>query len=483
MRLAILLSVMFLSAPLAAAPSTYLDVCTSGCAFNDVQAAIDSITDSGKTRPYTIFIEAGVLSVDSDITLSGKDYINFVGHGPGASVIEASAEWFSDTSTGDLLTIANASHLTFRGITIDALENDDGSHNVDFAAVITTDCDEIVMDDMELRASVYAWWHRDLTPDNGRFRTFNSEFFARHYALVFDTGIWHFFGSNLRAVNDGSKSQQGGQGNNENAFSIQQRGGILVVWGSHLHAEASTAAGLNQVIAYRMEDPSPSTPQDREATFVGTTLHAKLAADAPAFVETIDLFNGLSEIHLVGSELLYESPEGDGQGGGGGGHIVVGLGYRNTAKGTTVDITSSDFIDGGGVNNPDGSFSIPAARADLAQLFSCGGRPNRNDCQPRIRTNGTRLRTVVDLGGKPIEPDVASLDPTTNMQSGTATFLAANSVLVTLPVELPSTDYQVFITGSTLEGFWVSNKTTTGFTINSSAPGGSSAAVDWLMVR
>jgi len=63
-------------------------------------------------------------------------------------------------------------------------------------------------------------------------------------------------------------------------------------------------------------------------------------------------------------------------------------------------------------------------------------------------------------------------------QRGSATFASSNSVVVTLPVALPDTNYSVGISGSASETFYVTGKTTSSFTIRSSNAT-STATVDW----
>ena len=59
---------------------------------------------------------------------------------------------------------------------------------------------------------------------------------------------------------------------------------------------------------------------------------------------------------------------------------------------------------------------------------------------------------------------------------------AATSLAVTLPVTLPSTNYAVYVTPQWNTSYWITGKTTTGFTINfgTAAPTGGSA-LDWVI--
>lgn len=64
---------------------------------------------------------------------------------------------------------------------------------------------------------------------------------------------------------------------------------------------------------------------------------------------------------------------------------------------------------------------------------------------------------------------------------GTATFVADTSVAVTLPVAQPDTNYTVTINGVDNRTYWVTAKSTTGFTLNASAS--NSDVVGWAVMR
>jgi len=103
------------TATFAASPY-YKEVCASGCAFPNVQSAIDSIVDSGPDKVYTVFIDSGVLESDVSITTNSKSYINFVGRGMGTSILRASTVWFqnvaSGATSGDFFDLTGSSNIT-----------------------------------------------------------------------------------------------------------------------------------------------------------------------------------------------------------------------------------------------------------------------------------------------------------------------------------------------------------------------------------
>lgn len=65
--------------------------------------------------------------------------------------------------------------------------------------------------------------------------------------------------------------------------------------------------------------------------------------------------------------------------------------------------------------------------------------------------------------------------------SSTSTFAAATTVAVVLTVAEPDTNYFVLLENSENQTLWITSKTTTGFTINSSVS--NSTTVSWLIYR
>lgn len=66
-------------------------------------------------------------------------------------------------------------------------------------------------------------------------------------------------------------------------------------------------------------------------------------------------------------------------------------------------------------------------------------------------------------------------------QAGTVTFAAATTAAVTFANAEPSANYNVALDSPENKTFWVTSKTTTGFTINASSA--TSATVGWALVR
>jgi hypothetical protein len=76
---------------------------------------------------------------------------------------------------------------------------------------------------------------------------------------------------------------------------------------------------------------------------------------------------------------------------------------------------------------------------------------------------------------------IAARDTSANNLAGTATFSASTSVAVTLPNAEPDANYLIFFDNPANQTLWVTSKSTTGFTINSSAS--NSTTVGWLLIR
>jgi hypothetical protein len=76
---------------------------------------------------------------------------------------------------------------------------------------------------------------------------------------------------------------------------------------------------------------------------------------------------------------------------------------------------------------------------------------------------------------------IAARDTSANNLAGTATFAAATTVAVTLPIAETNANYLIFFDNPANQTLWVTSKTASGFTINSSVS--NSTTVGWLLIR
>ncbi len=438
--------------PALAGSPQYKDVCASGCTYSSVQAAIDSITDSSATKVYTVFIDSGILQSDDSITTNGKDYINFVGRGMGVSVVQASSSWYSRVAsmlTGpDFFDFSGSTNITVSNLSIDARSTDPGnvSTSMSFAGakVDPGTGGKITFDGAEVQGIQFGMWD-DGTLFDGTVELFDSKVRAAQYAGYVSNDKWHIFSTELRAVDNGGTSG-----------TINEVAGLLVytseatVWGSHVHAESAQA---NKT--YVVSGITVSTASTPVITVIGSTLHVKMttASVGSATRQMVSAFMTTGLGNFVGTEFLYESPASLSQG------KLAGL--RMGSSTTTVNLAGCTFRDAGGSGG---------TRSDVLVANS--------SATPVVRVAGTRIASAVPITGSGLSASLAKAISVVSTQRGASVFASSNSVVVTLPVALADTNYSVSLSGSTGETFWVTSKSTSGFTIRSSNAT-STATVDW----
>ena len=93
---------------------------------------------------------------------------------------------------------------------------------------------------------------------------------------------------------------------------------------------------------------------------------------------------------------------------------------------------------------------------------------------------GTKITRFASLTGTAPANAAKEFD-TLGARRGMAT-LSSGTATATLPVALPDTSYRIAVSAGVNEAIYVTGKTATGFTINSSNSS-STAAVDWILMR
>src|SRR5206468_9165327 len=119
-----------------------------------------------------------------------------------------------------------------------------------------------------------------------------------------------------------------------------------------------------------------------------------------------------SNVNVVASDLLYESPVGLSQG------RLGGLGYSGGNRCVAFNLSGASFIDGGG--------SGGTYRGDLL------GDPTFGN-EPTVFSAGSRITKVINPNGQGFTNGSGSLFQTSNHQTGKVTFPSSNTVTVTLP--------------------------------------------------
>ena len=442
-----------LSSPALGGSPQYKDVCASGCTYSTVQAAIDSITDSSATKVYTVFIDSGILQSDNSITTNGKDYINFVGRGMGVSVLQASPTWYSRVAalqTGStFFDFTDSTSVTVSNLTIDARSTDPGnvSSSVPFggAKVDPGSGGKIVFDSCEVQGVYYAMWDDGALYD-GLVELFGSKLRGVQYGAYVSNDKWHIFSSDLRAVDSGGSS-----------WTVTAVTALLVVtgeatvWGSHLHAES---AQPNKT--YYVNGLSVSVSGSVTVNVIGSTAHVKMTTTSIGAINRIMAGASMTKGtgNFTGTEFLYENT---------GGALNQGrmAGLQLGGSGT-INLAGCTFRDAGG--------SGGTSRSDVVV-------PNSSSTV-QLHVAGTRVTSAVNATGSTLPANLVKGISAMASQRGSATFAGSSTVAVNLPVALPDAAYTVSLSGSASETFWVTSKTTTGFTLNSSNAS-STATVDW----
>ena len=464
-----------------AASLLYKDVCASGCTYNNVQSAIDSITDSSATNVYTIFLDAGVLETATPITMSGKSYINLVGRGMGVSVIRANANFFINNqgSSVDVLDLSNSTNITIRGLTIDGRTGDPcNSGNcvgagTFYNGVQVTNADRILLDGAEVMGITYGFWENPNSSSHV-IQVFGSKILSSNYGIGIHGAVWHIFSSDVRAVRTGPQSGVVAVvfGVNVGASSIENS----TIWGSHIHAELGQAGQVFNVAAVNF-----GFAQGSNFAIIGSTMHVKItttnigASDRTMYALRSFPACGAStptaNVNVVATDLLYESPAGLSQG------RLGGLGYGSGNRCVAFNLSGASFIDGGG--------SGGTYRGDIiGDPFIFG--PNRYE--PTVYSAGSRITKVLNPNGVGFTTGSGALSQTSNNQIGTVTFQNSDTVSVTfkddrgMQLVMPDTNYRIALSATAQETVYVSSRTTTGFTLKSSNAN-STSAVDWIVLR
>ena len=447
------------------------DVCASGCTYSTLQAAVDSITDSGPDNVYTIHLEAGVLNSSTSTALNGKSYINIVGRGMGTSILRATSTWFANVNSGaeqhpSFLDLVGSTNIRIANLSIDARTNATNGIAHNPAGIGTDNADRIVIDGCSVDGDVYAVWEITNTSDH-LIEILGSKIRGIESGVRIGSAVWHIYGSEISAINNGEGS------GTFSAIGLQihaTSGGSTVIWGSHIHGQSSWPSAVSVQAVYA------SLAGGAEFVAVGSTLHAKLLAESTtnlAYVSAFQMAFGATNdgnVEIVGSQLIYETPEGLTQGHVGG--ILVG----RTAATAEINLAGGSIADmggSGGVNRADVIRQVTTGPACQSQPY----------CLPKFRAVGTRIASVRGINGAPTAGLASGFD-TLNERRGFMMFTGNpdSTVPVAFPEPLPDTNYRVAISSNAAQTIWVTDKSPAGFKLHSSTPS-STATVEWIVSR
>ncbi|HEX5044624.1 MAG TPA: hypothetical protein VFV75_17110 [Candidatus Polarisedimenticolaceae bacterium] len=441
--------------------SKYKDVCASGCTYPSVQEALESITDSSATNVYTIFVDSGVLQSDTSIETSGKSFIHFVGRGPGVSVLQASQQWFANVDAGEetndnFFDLTGSTNVTVTNLSIDARSKDPGNagNTQQFNAmkVDPGPGGKVLIEGSDIQGVFYGMWDGP-SASEGLVEIFNSKIRSRAYGVYVSDDKWHIYSSEIRVSDVGDAS-----GPEAELIALWAYGADTAVWGSHIHAEGSQPSKIYPVYGIRT---GPTT--SAVVSVIGSTVHVKMSTDSigSAVRSMAAVWAPFGQTHLIGTELLYENVGTLNQG------KLAGLRLGTTG---TINLSGCSFRDAGGAGDVQNS-----TRSDVL------APPTTVNLQ--LSLAGTRVASVKSLTQAPPAASVVKALATLSSQRGVATFAGAGSVAVTLPTNLAGgVPYSVSASANVGEVVWVTNKSDSGFTLNSSNPT-SSASVDWVVTQ
>jgi hypothetical protein len=206
---------------------------------------------------------------------------------------------------------------------------------------------------------------------------------------------------------------------------------------------------------------------------VGSTLHAKLLTASSPYLRYVNSFQMASgpsidgKVEIVGTQMIYETPTGLTQG------YVGGFFFGRTSTTSEINIAGGSIADMGG--------SGGYYRSDVLRTGAGPGCSTAPYCMPAFHTVGTRVASVAGIGAAQIVGSALGFD-TVNDQRGAATFATSSTATVTLPKPMPDANYRVAVSANANETVWVTGKSVTQFTLNSSVAT-STATVEWIVSR
>jgi hypothetical protein len=455
--------------------SNFKTVCASGCDYTDLQSAINgvptrSVPGDGASSPWVIQVQIGVLAVGSSLTVDGKSYLTIEGIGRQGTFVQAAAGWFSNATSApaeQFLTISNSDHVTLRNIAIDASTNAPSNLTINqsgggIAGVFVQHVDPLLIDNVSITA--YEWGLRDANPgptdpaNANNIQVTESRIKAQYIASwVAGGSTWLVWNSEFRGQGDLTANSPPTVVEGlyvTGAFPAGARN-VFTAWGTHLHAESP---GGGNIRAAELDSMNTSDV----TAFVGCTIHAKTTGTSTVNVEAMySVGSSHASVDVSGSEIIYE----------GAATITSGVfvAVFNNFTYVTYNLTGTSIIDRARDDSTNPPTLAGSTHKDV--LRSQGASGSRPSAVHLVGSRGVSM-----TGHSSSVPQ--SLD-TVECQAGT-TSLAGGTATVTLPAALPSSKYRVAISVNANETVWVSSKSATTFTLQSSNSS-STATVDWIV--
>jgi hypothetical protein len=439
-------------------PPQVLEVCkTPGCKYSSVRSAFEAITDSSATKRYVIevgpgvYTETAVTTADSYVTLrgAGKHATRVTMSNAAGHIIEASSTtdlaiediWLDQQSAGNNFAI-NADNAVNLSIARCRLE----SNGVNVFDESNSSTQTLTVSDTEVAGSNGTSTSDAMTLTLVNLQGYNLSVNFTHTGNVVADSFRMLSGSGFCL------------GCN---FSITP---AATLTSSTFNTAANFAGGTGLVFS-----------------MIGGSIRADLTGgDANGSGVQVGAVgtsgNNDYTLTFIGTEITYKS-----------GTITTAGRFDG------MDLTSAD------TNAAEGTVNLYGVT--ITDLGGSGGTI-RNDVVINTSVVGTTrvMKALHQAGskfrweyrvvaGSPVltHSNYGTTETSLNYQTGTATFVSAATVAVTLPLAYESapsqvTDYRVVLEPSANETFWVTAKTNSGFTLNSSNAA-STAVVNYVVLR
>lgn len=428
--------------------------------FPSLQRCVDFVVANGvsASKPATINLPPGIYSVDNTVVAASNICIN--GSGKDRTFLVTAAETFiidgastSNLIISNLTVIHNGATTSGRAISV---SNASGCRIESVRVITTGQATGILKGDTSLVAGdTNDLYLRDVDIDGTGFdnlKLSNTNLHAYACRLVHKSGV---------------------DGNDNIAVSV----GTFIFEGCEIQEVAAlTLSGGSR--------PFRVTASNGQNTihFIGSKVLLDISAgdinSSTLTLAAIDIANGVQaghdyDLYIEGSTIEYKSSAITSAAFFGG--VWLGRPTTDSTKGR-CRIIGSQIRDIGGsgstVRKDVGIAATDAGGVKIMQSFT---------------QTGSRLSWAHVTTGAPaiVESRYGVTENTQNLQRGVATFATAATVAVTLPVAFSDTaiiDYNVALEPSINETFWVTAKTNTGFTMNSSNAT-STATVRYLVTR
>lgn len=427
---------------------TIVNVGKQGFQFTTISAALAVIVDSSVTNRYQIIIYPG--DYDEQILISSKSYISFVGIDRNICRIRGASSQASVLITGT----SNVTGISFKNLTIG------GAIPVSFSLTLNTptdikfdSCTFGIIDGTENSASGKSV-DGIVDSTGGRTITVTNCIFNSTWDCIRIAGQDLYYGTgNIFNIDD-----KGATNATMRPWSTQGKASQLYETGPQVFITASGSSTTEISLVESNPGTAGSTIgnvidiNDLDAT-ITTTNNSRTGNTNVVYLKTAAANTTASEINISGRVIMSATDAG------------------SALSGIKVDASA---------NHSNWTIRWIAGR------LSMSGGASRNDINNAETVGGFSINLFgVEHSGSYTGAGSITSDKVLkyiSFQASGVTFGAAATAGVTLPVAFSAADYTVCLEPTANETFWVTSKTASGFTVNSSNAA-STAAIRYVVTR